>query len=212
MTCALFRLHLGKAVNLLGNIIGIWIVIAITGSFAQHFADWLIARKIGFTSVNHFLAGKFFISKNQFFDSSKRIHKGREALRRMARQSAAGVVYLQHAAAEKPYAQQIEMLLLIDVVKFIPTLELQGIASFNANQLIAIVLHSAIIEGHFQSGRKIHIDAARIAGIAVEQARFRAAGDGVVQSLIYGRCLDSVEHHHIFVVDELGKTRAIFDS
>ena len=86
-----------------------------------------------------------------------------------------GTQFVHHMLLLEGLAQQVQMLGLVRFVKFFPGVELGDVAGFKADDFIAVVQHTAVIEQHFQRRGKVHIHAAGGVGIAVGHARFGAA-------------------------------------
>ena len=100
------------------------------------------------------------------------------------------------------------MLLLVGFVEFFEALEVAGIAGLEAEKLIAVLLHAAVAEHHFDSSGEVDVGAAGSVGVTVGHTGFRAAGNGVVQSFGEGSAFGDVQGHNFLVVDDLREAGA----
>ena len=108
-------------------------------------------------------------------------------------------------------AQEQGVLLLVQIEEFFPGLAGARIGGGQTELLVAVLLHLALTESHFESGTEVHVAATGGVGVAVGHTGFGAAGHGVVQSFFEGAALRSVQRHNFFVVAELGEAGAVLD-
>ena len=103
------------------------------------------------------------------------------------------------------------MLLQVGVPEFFPGLELAGVAGLDAELHVAVLLHLAVIESHFNGSGEVGVGATGGVGVAVGHTDFDAAGHGVVKGFFKGRALGDVQRDAFFVVAQLGEAGAELD-
>ena len=231
---ALLGFHLRETVHVLGDAVGVGIVVAVAGGALQHFPDGLVAHEVGLHRFKDFLHGEALFLIDQLLDGREGVHH-----RAVAEEFKVGVVdafldlfgmqvlVILHAQVMQDggqgrgevlraqavddvlllegLAQQVDVLGLVGVVEFLPRLEAGGIAGFKADKLVAVVKQATIVHEHFNGRGEVDVHAAGGVGIAVGHAGFRAAGNRVVQRFIHGTAFDGVQRNDFLIVDQLGK-------
>lgn len=94
---------------------------------------------------------------------------------------------------DKGVLEEVELLGQVGVPELLPLGELGGIAGLQADELVAVALHAAVVQGHLQGGGVVDIGAAAGVGVAVGHAYLGAAGHGVVVYLLKGGALGQVQ-------------------
>ena len=170
---ALFGFDLRKPVDVLGDAVGIGIVVAVAGRVLQHFLNRLIPHEVGVHRVEHLTHGQPLFLKDELLDRGEGVHHGRVAEEFEVRIIDAAfdllgmqILHVLHAEVVQhggqrsremlraqtvddvllleSLLQQIDVLRLVGIVEFLPRLEAGRIAGFKADKLVAVVVQAAV--------------------------------------------------------------------
>ena len=97
--------------------------------------------------------------------------------------------------------EEIQMLFHIGVPEIFPCSEVAGVACLNADLLVAMKQHFAVVHGHFQSCREVDIRARACECIAVRHPALSATGYGIVISIFKGSAFREQQGHNFLVID-----------
>ena len=107
--------------------------------------------------------------------------------------------------------EEIDVLFQIGVPELVPGLERGRVAGLQADQLIAMLFHPAVVHRHLDCRREVDVGAGAGVGLAVGHAALGAAGHGIVVCVFEAGAFGEQHRYDFLVIAQFREAGAFLD-